>query len=996
MKTFYQLKLFVAGSLIATSLLAEDITAPRYGNWKHSGSLWILTTPEGANLSASTAEDYFPLLVRLNKDFFDFQQARSHGEDIRFTDSSNVPLSYEIEQWDPTNGSASIWVRIPHIKGNERQELKMFWGNESAASESSGKAVFNESNGYVSVWHMNGAIKDSVGTLNPSDEGTTSSGGIIGESRHLAGDQGIVGGVKIDSFPSGAGPMSTEAWFKAEKPNTTVLAWGEEKRAGKLMMNYRSPGNIAIQCYFADVDGKSALARYQWYQVVHTYQTKDSRVYVNGQLDGNSQPVLDFSKSVGMWIGGWHGDYNFVGDIDEVRISKVARSADWVKLQYENQKLMQTLVGTMVQPGTEFSVSHRSIDLLEGANVTISAKAGGAQKVYWILKCDGQQTVVAVDQLNFTFVTGRVTRNKTVALQFKAIYANEVKTLDIPIKIREAIPEPVFSLKAPATWNGRDRIEVVPEIQNLEAMQSKGAAKLNYTWTVSDIATTREEVGDKLILTRAHNSGVVTVTLAIDNGGEPVTHSTKISVKEPASDPWVKRTPCLNERPDDNQFYARDDDNFGRLYCNGTLKEWADAAFLKVYAEDQLYENQTAKLSADKSYAFTVKLKPGLIKYRIAMGAKTGDIESILYSATNLVCGDAFLIDGQSNAEATEFGDEDYTYTSDWIRTFGSPYSDPENGRWRCWGNAIARSRKDGHLAIGYWGLELARRLVESQKIPICIINGAVGGTRIDRHQRNPINPEDVDSIYGRMLWRVEQARLTHGIRGVLWHQGENDQGADGPTGGYGWETYRQFFFDMSAAWKQDYPNIGHYYIFQIWPKSCGMGVKGSDNRLREVQRALPRAFSNMSIMSTLGVTPPGSCHYPPAGYAEFARLMCPLVERDNYGTISTNYLTPPDLQNAYFTSDKKDEVILEFDQPVTWETNLISEFYFDGKNGMVASGNVSENRVALKLTAATAAEKITYLDSKNWSQARLLRGQNGIAALTFCEVPILADKPPR
>ena len=70
----------------------------------------------------------------------------------------------------------------------------------------------------------------------------------------------------------------------------------------------------------------------------------------------------------------------------------------------------------------------------------------------------------------------------------------------------------------------------------------------------------------------------------------------------------------------------------------------------------------------------------------------------------------------------------------------------------------------------------------------------------------------------------MRQARLTHGIRGVLWHQGENDQGADGPTGGYGWETYQQYFVDMSAAWKQDYPNVQHYYVFQIWPNACSMG----------------------------------------------------------------------------------------------------------------------------------------------------------------------------
>ena len=141
------------------------------------------------------------------------------------------------------------------------------------------------------------------------------------------------------------------------------------------------------------------------------------------------------------------------------------------------------------------------------------------------------------------------------------------------------------------------------------------------------------------------------------------------------------------------------------------------------------------------------------------------------------------------------------------------------------------RDRNGGKAQIGYWGMELARRLVESQKMPICIINGAVGGTRIDQHQRNAADPTDVTTIYGRLLWRVQQAKLTHGIRGVLWHQGENDQGADGPTGGYGWETYRQYFVDLAAGWKQDYPNIQHYYVFQIWPKACAMGINGSDNQ---------------------------------------------------------------------------------------------------------------------------------------------------------------------
>ena len=44
---------------------------------------------------------------------------------------------------------------------------------------------------------------------------------------------------------------------------------------------------------------------------------------------------------------------------------------------------------------------------------------------------------------------------------------------------------------------------------------------------------------------------------------------------------------------------------------------------------------------------------------------------------------------------------------------------------------------------------------------------------------------------------------------------------------------------------------------------------------------------------------------------------------------------------------------------------------------------------VTLQLSGASKARKITYLDGKTWSQITLLRGENGIAALTFCDVPI-------
>ena len=56
-------------------------TAPaQYPGWEYSGSVYLLTTPEGANVPASASEDGFPLLVRLHKDFFDFSHPNDQGQ----------------------------------------------------------------------------------------------------------------------------------------------------------------------------------------------------------------------------------------------------------------------------------------------------------------------------------------------------------------------------------------------------------------------------------------------------------------------------------------------------------------------------------------------------------------------------------------------------------------------------------------------------------------------------------------------------------------------------------------------------------------------------------------------------------------------------------------------------------------------------------------------------------------------------------------------------
>jgi hypothetical protein len=182
---------------------------------------------------------------------------------------------------------------------------------------------------------------------------------------------------------------------------------------------------------------------------------------------------------------------------------------------------------------------------------------------------------------------------------------------------------------------------------------------------------------------------------------------------------------------------------------------------------------------------------------------------------------------------------------------------------------------------------------------------------------------------------------------------------------------------------------VQHYYVFQIWPKACAMGIDGSDNRLREVQRNLRNDFTRLSTMSTLGIVPPGGCHFPFEGWAEFARLIQPLIERDIYGKAPLGSITPPDLRRAYYADATRQRIVLEFDQPVIWDPQLAGEFYLDGIRDRFQGGNVSGNRLTLDLGTTADALAISYLDSERWSQDKLLRGENGIAAFTFSDVPI-------
>jgi hypothetical protein len=65
--------------LLLACLIISPNAFAQYPAWQQSGSFYILTTPEGANLPSTAKLADFPLLVRLHKDFFNFSKARPMG-----------------------------------------------------------------------------------------------------------------------------------------------------------------------------------------------------------------------------------------------------------------------------------------------------------------------------------------------------------------------------------------------------------------------------------------------------------------------------------------------------------------------------------------------------------------------------------------------------------------------------------------------------------------------------------------------------------------------------------------------------------------------------------------------------------------------------------------------------------------------------------------------------------------------------------------------------
>ncbi|MBN2036149.1 MAG: DUF2341 domain-containing protein [Chitinispirillaceae bacterium] len=329
-------------------------------SWHYAQQVCLNTSVSGAHVERDVLN--FPVLVRLNAANFDFTQASANGADIRFTKTGNTFLPHEIEQWDAVNRQAEVWVQVDTVHGDDStQTIMMYWGNPGAAGVSNSAMVFDTANGFQGVWHLNEnpaagaeAIKDRTANgYNATPYGSMTAAdavdAVVGKGLDFDGNNDYLNAGKVVL----TGSYSVGLWVRLNRVNnyqriifqdSAYTLWYDSDRSGARMEHIDSSGiwrgipqdGGAVQPTNIGV----------WYYLTGTFDGDRVRFYVNGILatTSNGMAVNPASHGYDLLLGqSWNNSY-VNGTMDEIRIEKVNRSADWIKLCYINQRSDDKLI----------------------------------------------------------------------------------------------------------------------------------------------------------------------------------------------------------------------------------------------------------------------------------------------------------------------------------------------------------------------------------------------------------------------------------------------------------------------------------------------------------------------------------------------------------------------------------------------------------------------------------------------------------------------------
>lgn len=343
--------------------------------WKYSRKLFLNTTKEGAAVSENVTN--FPVLIRLTHDNFTFNQAQIQGRDLRFENSDNTPLPYEIERWDVSGEKADIWVEVDTVHGDDStQYITMYWGNPASSNSAHSKMVFDTSEGFRAVLHCDNIsdLSDASANLGKgTNYGTVNVPGIIGNALQFVNDKSTyvmfphkdnVDAASLLESPSGC----TFSWWMLSNEDldtisnngrrdiiskgvywggTTDQDWTVFIRNDVILFEGFSAAENWVYAGTSMISWEADI----WYHISITYDGTTAQWFINGEPDG---PGIPFDYAFGtsddkaeISIGRHYNvrpEEVFDGILDEIRIVNTQKSADWVKLCYMNQRVDDKLV----------------------------------------------------------------------------------------------------------------------------------------------------------------------------------------------------------------------------------------------------------------------------------------------------------------------------------------------------------------------------------------------------------------------------------------------------------------------------------------------------------------------------------------------------------------------------------------------------------------------------------------------------------------------------
>lgn len=289
----------------------------------------------------------FPVLVLLGANTvsnFNYNQVSStNGYDLRFFSSNRTAvLNHEIENWDPTT-NAAIWVQVPVLTSNTT--IWAYWGNANATSApayySTNGATWT--NGYAGVWHLNqpNALDSTTNRNSFVAHGNTNTPGRIGLGQ---------GGFNGSSTYAAAAAKSV-----FDLTDGTVECWVRPDWVGTATGNPCFVGNRGASArYSLHIDGDKTtvgmfnnsaynslpfnFAQGTWYYVAFVDRGATTEIFVNGVSLGTI--AIGYGTIAGQPLNiGYNGNSGewFNGAVDELRLSPVQSSSNWVWACYLNQ-----------------------------------------------------------------------------------------------------------------------------------------------------------------------------------------------------------------------------------------------------------------------------------------------------------------------------------------------------------------------------------------------------------------------------------------------------------------------------------------------------------------------------------------------------------------------------------------------------------------------------------------------------------------------------------